>query len=193
MSRIVPDDGDPRHGTTNGYRNLGCRCDACRAANAARQLAYMRAHPEQRAKQRDYEKRRRRAAGMRPLARVDAARVRTLRAAGMRNSEIAAEMGISHESVLRVVGRQQTSAGVRRIEPLAAAGKTASQIARALGVHVSTVTRAAERAGITLVQGRPGPPSNAVRALRTYRVLRRHVDAATARLLLADMQKAGAA
>jgi hypothetical protein len=23
---------DPRHGTTNGYCNLGCRCDACRNA-----------------------------------------------------------------------------------------------------------------------------------------------------------------
>lgn len=24
---------DPRHGTSNGYRNLGCRCEACKAAN----------------------------------------------------------------------------------------------------------------------------------------------------------------
>lgn len=23
---------DPRHGTSNGYGNLGCRCDLCRAA-----------------------------------------------------------------------------------------------------------------------------------------------------------------
>lgn len=28
-------DDDPRHGTTNGYCNLGCRCAACRAAWAA--------------------------------------------------------------------------------------------------------------------------------------------------------------
>lgn len=26
---------DPRHGTTNGYGNHGCRCDACRQANTA--------------------------------------------------------------------------------------------------------------------------------------------------------------
>jgi len=26
---------DPRHGTRNGYGNLGCRCDLCRAANTA--------------------------------------------------------------------------------------------------------------------------------------------------------------
>ena len=26
---------DPRHGTANGYTNLGCRCDACRDANTA--------------------------------------------------------------------------------------------------------------------------------------------------------------
>ncbi|WP_432498556.1 helix-turn-helix domain-containing protein [Kineococcus auxinigenes] len=26
------DAGDPRHGTANGYRNLGCRCPACTAA-----------------------------------------------------------------------------------------------------------------------------------------------------------------
>jgi hypothetical protein len=31
---------DPRHGTTNGYTNLGCRCARCRAAHAA----YVRAH-----------------------------------------------------------------------------------------------------------------------------------------------------
>jgi hypothetical protein len=27
--------GDPRHGTTNGYNNLGCHCPACRTAWAA--------------------------------------------------------------------------------------------------------------------------------------------------------------
>lgn len=27
--------GDPRHGTVNGYGNLGCRCQPCRDANAA--------------------------------------------------------------------------------------------------------------------------------------------------------------
>lgn len=26
---------DPRHGSHNGYANLGCRCDRCRAANSA--------------------------------------------------------------------------------------------------------------------------------------------------------------
>jgi len=31
--RIVPGDGDHRHGTTNGYGNLGCRCELCCAAN----------------------------------------------------------------------------------------------------------------------------------------------------------------
>jgi len=30
--------GDKRHGTPNGYNNLGCRCDACRAA----MTSYMR-------------------------------------------------------------------------------------------------------------------------------------------------------
>lgn len=27
-------DDDPRHGTENGYNNLGCRCARCRAAHA---------------------------------------------------------------------------------------------------------------------------------------------------------------
>lgn len=31
-SRIHPGDGDDRHGTTNGYCNLRCRCDACTSA-----------------------------------------------------------------------------------------------------------------------------------------------------------------
>jgi hypothetical protein len=26
---------DPRHGTNNGYKNLGCRCDDCRKAGVA--------------------------------------------------------------------------------------------------------------------------------------------------------------
>jgi hypothetical protein len=30
---VQPGDGDPRHGTMNGYINHGCRCDLCRAAN----------------------------------------------------------------------------------------------------------------------------------------------------------------
>ena len=29
---ITPGDGDVRHGTANGYGNLGCRCTACRGA-----------------------------------------------------------------------------------------------------------------------------------------------------------------
>jgi len=34
--RIIPGDGDHRHGTLNGYQNLGCRCPECReAGNAA--------------------------------------------------------------------------------------------------------------------------------------------------------------
>jgi len=40
--RIWPGDGDPRHGTRNGYVNLGCRCDACRAAWAEYFKTYRR-------------------------------------------------------------------------------------------------------------------------------------------------------
>jgi hypothetical protein len=29
---------DPRHGTYNGYSNLGCRCDDCKAANVAKMM-----------------------------------------------------------------------------------------------------------------------------------------------------------
>lgn len=38
-TRLAPD--DPRHGTTNGYANLGCRCPECKRANAVAHLAYM--------------------------------------------------------------------------------------------------------------------------------------------------------
>jgi hypothetical protein len=31
---IQPGDGDPRHGLYSSYKNHGCRCDLCRAANA---------------------------------------------------------------------------------------------------------------------------------------------------------------
>lgn len=43
---------DPRHGTSNGYINLGCRCQPCRDAHAAKHREYMRTHPEQREKAR---------------------------------------------------------------------------------------------------------------------------------------------
>lgn len=35
----LPD--DPRHGTPNGYGNLGCRCDACKEANREDHARYM--------------------------------------------------------------------------------------------------------------------------------------------------------
>lgn len=38
---VVLADDDPRHGTENGYGNLGCRCAGCRAANAARRRNYL--------------------------------------------------------------------------------------------------------------------------------------------------------
>lgn len=34
MSKTLAPD-DPRHGTANGYRNYGCRCEPCRQARAA--------------------------------------------------------------------------------------------------------------------------------------------------------------
>ncbi len=34
-NRIVAGDGDPRHGTRNGYGNHRCRCDRCTAAETA--------------------------------------------------------------------------------------------------------------------------------------------------------------
>lgn len=37
---LPPD--DPRHGTTNGYGNHGCRCDACREAHRINHRKYMR-------------------------------------------------------------------------------------------------------------------------------------------------------
>lgn len=33
---------DPRHGTTNGYGNLGCRCERCREANRIAHAQYRR-------------------------------------------------------------------------------------------------------------------------------------------------------
>lgn len=45
---------DPRHGTSNGYTNLGCHCPPCTAAWAKAHVAYMDRHPEQREKARLY-------------------------------------------------------------------------------------------------------------------------------------------
>lgn len=37
---MIAGDGDSRHGTLGGYVNQKCRCDECRAANAAYGRAY---------------------------------------------------------------------------------------------------------------------------------------------------------
>lgn len=42
------DPEDPRHGTTNGYGNLECRCEPCTAANTAFHRKYMHDNREQR-------------------------------------------------------------------------------------------------------------------------------------------------
>jgi hypothetical protein len=52
------EDGDPRHGTANGYNNHGCDCDRCRDAWAARQRDYMAANPEQRERKRKRDRER---------------------------------------------------------------------------------------------------------------------------------------
>ena len=49
---MAPD--DIRHGTLNGYRNLGCRCQPCRDANTAAMRVYRHAHPEQSERQAAY-------------------------------------------------------------------------------------------------------------------------------------------
>ena len=41
------DPTDRRHGTTNGYKNLDCRCQPCRDAWAASMADYYVRHPEQ--------------------------------------------------------------------------------------------------------------------------------------------------
>lgn len=58
--RLEPGDGDPRHGTANGYSNLKCRCKECRAAWAT----YGR--------EKGYSVAWRRRQGMRPAAEVRA-------------------------------------------------------------------------------------------------------------------------
>lgn len=44
--KIFTGDGDPRHGTTNGYSNLGCRCDECKTAHADYHREYMHGDPD---------------------------------------------------------------------------------------------------------------------------------------------------
>lgn len=43
--RIADNPDDPRHGTANGYGNLGCRCLRCCAANTANHYAWEHADP----------------------------------------------------------------------------------------------------------------------------------------------------
>jgi len=54
-NRIVPGDGDSRHGTLNGYTNHACRCDLCTEAHRVAHLAYMHGSEEQRARHAERE------------------------------------------------------------------------------------------------------------------------------------------
>lgn len=49
---MLPDD-DPRHGTPNGYNNLGCRCPECREAQRIAMNKYMHADPQRLVRHRD--------------------------------------------------------------------------------------------------------------------------------------------
>lgn len=55
---IVPGDGDPRHGTLNGYGNLGCHCPGCTEAHRVNHFRYMHADPSRLARHRARERER---------------------------------------------------------------------------------------------------------------------------------------
>jgi len=55
-NRIKPGDGDPRHGTLNGYTNHACRCEDCTAANTEAHRQYMHENLEQQAKHADRQR-----------------------------------------------------------------------------------------------------------------------------------------
>lgn len=57
---------DPRHGTTNGYGNLRCRCERCTEAWRKRHLEYMHGKPERMAKHAEREMKRRGVTRQRP-------------------------------------------------------------------------------------------------------------------------------
>jgi hypothetical protein len=47
---FLSDPSDPRHGTTNGYGNLTCRCERCTKAWAEDHLERMHADPQRMAR-----------------------------------------------------------------------------------------------------------------------------------------------
>lgn len=70
------DPEDPRHGTTNGYGNLRCRCERCTSAWRVRHREYMHGKPERMQKHAEREMKRRgvsrqRSYKVRPNARTD--------------------------------------------------------------------------------------------------------------------------
>ena len=74
--KFLKDLDDPRHGTTNGYGNLGCRCDGCTEAWRVRHLTYMHGNPERMERHAEREMKRRgvkrqRVYKIRPKARVE--------------------------------------------------------------------------------------------------------------------------
>ena len=66
---------DPRHGSTNGYGNLGCRCEKCTEAWRVRHLTYMHGKPDRMVKHAEREMKRRGAERQRPYKARPKARV----------------------------------------------------------------------------------------------------------------------
>lgn len=159
-NRIVAGDGDPRHGTVNGYGNHRCRCDRCRRAWAREHNAYMHEHPEQVKKATARAKALRRERGVQPADLIDPAAVAELAAAGLTAAQIARKLGRPRASVGRLARRHDIPLAYRtadlaaRVAELAAAGHHGKQIAAELDVHPSTVLRIARQHGIRVADGR---------------------------------------
>lgn len=66
---------DPRHGTTNGYGNLGCRCERCTEAWRVRHLTYMHGDPARMERHAEREIKRRGVERQRPYKVRPAARI----------------------------------------------------------------------------------------------------------------------
>jgi hypothetical protein len=134
---------DPRHGTTNGYVNLRCRCERCRDANTVSQR-------EQRARRVNA-----------PFSQKPHGTKAGYQNWGCRCDDCTRAAGYT-PGYRAVVQRRREA-----VAKLVADGKTAAEISEELGIPRHQVHEAAKRLGVSLARP-PLDPTETFKALAFY-------------------------
>lgn len=147
QARPMTDPSDPRHGTTNGYGNLGCRCDPCKSAWSAEQKKQRRRRSEV-----PFE--------AKPHGTVT----------GYANWQCRCDaclIAMGYDPDRRKLWAERRAA----IAELASEGKTVREVAERVGITRQEVRRIAGDLNVTLTKPAPKPPTPELEMLAQFRTV----------------------